>query len=100
MELFAKKKSAEKENLIRVIAQTNKKIEYLKEFRVFIWLFRPEKPTIYQFCSASRKERTPTRPTSSKTSKKSSTSTKQSDATSETTSAKKSTTSKNYKSIN
>lgn len=25
----------EKENLIRVIAQTNKKIEYLKEFRVF-----------------------------------------------------------------
>ena len=43
MELFAKKKSAEKENLIRVIAQTNKKIDYLKEFRVSCRLFRPGK---------------------------------------------------------
>ena len=100
MELFAKKKSAEKENLIRVIAQTNKKIDYLKEFRVYCVLFRLGRSIICQYWNDSRKERIPIRHISSRILRRSSISIRPRGGTFETTSRKKSTISRNYKSIN
>lgn len=50
--MLAKKKNAEKDNMIKIITQTTKKIDYMKQFRVRRFSFRQEKVSIFRFWNA------------------------------------------------
>ena len=49
--MLGKKKNAEKDNMVKIITQTTKKIDYMKQFRVSQHLFSQEKTSIFRYYS-------------------------------------------------